>query len=68
MMQYEIKHDGYRLLVRKANNSVRIHTRRGVDWTERFPRIVQAVQRLRATSIMLDGEGVVCGPDDIRTS
>jgi bifunctional non-homologous end joining protein LigD len=44
---------------------VRIFTRRGADWTHRFPRIVQAVTRLRASSIMLDGEGVVCGEDGV---
>jgi bifunctional non-homologous end joining protein LigD len=56
---YEIKHDGYRLLVRKTNESVRIYTRRGADWTKRFPRIVQAARKIRATSFLLDGEGIV---------
>jgi bifunctional non-homologous end joining protein LigD len=56
---YEIKHDGYRLLVRKTGGTVRIYTRRGADWTKRFPRIVQAVRKLKATSILLDGEGIV---------
>jgi bifunctional non-homologous end joining protein LigD len=32
---HEIKHDGYRL-------TVRLFTRRGYDWTERFPGIVPA--------------------------
>lgn len=57
---YEIKHDGYRLMVRKADQQVRVYTRRGADWTKRFPRIVQAVQRLPVRSILIDGEGVVC--------
>jgi bifunctional non-homologous end joining protein LigD len=56
---YEIKQDGYRLMVRKHNDRVRIYTRRGADWTKRFPRIVKAVQRLRASSVLLDGEGIV---------
>jgi bifunctional non-homologous end joining protein LigD len=60
---YEIKHDGYRLIVRKAGERVRIFTRRGADWSHRFPRIVEAVERLRASSIMLDGERVICGED-----
>ena len=62
---YEIKHDGYRLIVRKSADRVRIYTRRGADWTHRFPRIVAAVRRLAATSIVLDGEGVVCGKDGV---
>ena len=44
---YEIKHDGYRLMVRKEGDRVRIYTRRGVDWTTRFPRIVSSVRKLR---------------------
>jgi hypothetical protein len=62
---YEIKHDGYRLMVRKTARSVRIFTRRGADWSHRFPRIVAAVSRLPASSIMLDGEGVICGQDGV---
>jgi ATP-dependent DNA ligase len=57
---HEIKHDGYRLMVRRQNDAVRIYTRRGADWTKRFPRIVEAVQKLRVRSILLDGEGIVC--------
>ena len=57
---YEIKHDGYRLMVRKAGERVRIYTRRGVDWTKRFPRVVSSVRKLRAQSVLLDGEGVIC--------
>lgn len=57
---YEIKHDGYRLMVRRSGEHVRIYTRRGADWTKRFPRVVDAVQRLKVSSILLDGEGVVC--------
>jgi bifunctional non-homologous end joining protein LigD len=51
---YEIKHDGYRLMARKTAQRVRIFTRRGADWSHRFPRIVEAVSRLPASSIMLD--------------
>ena len=62
---HEIKHDGYRLLVRKAGDMVRIYTRRGADWTDRFPVIVDAALELKATSFYLDGEGVVCGEDGL---
>ena len=34
---HEVKHDGYRLLVRRTAEGVRIRTRRGFDWTDRFP-------------------------------
>ena len=52
-------------MVRKSADRVRIYTRRGADWTHRFPRIIAAVRRLAATSIVLDGEGVVCGKDGV---
>ncbi len=30
---HEIKHDGYRLQVRRDGDAVRLFTRRGYDWT-----------------------------------
>jgi bifunctional non-homologous end joining protein LigD len=56
---WEIKLDGYRLLVRKAAGKIRIYSRRGADFTNRFPRIVEAVRRMKVTSVLLDGEGIV---------
>ena len=44
---HEIKHDGYRLLVRKDGDAVSIITRGGYDWTERYPLIVAGALRLR---------------------
>src|SRR5437763_16359435 len=34
---HEIKHDGFRLLARRGAERVRLFTRNGHDWTERFP-------------------------------
>jgi bifunctional non-homologous end joining protein LigD len=62
---YEIKHDGCRLMVRRAGDRVRIYTRRGADWTHRFPRIVEGVRRLRVSSVLLDGEGVICNDNGL---
>ena len=56
---YELKHDGYRLLIRKTGVDIRIYSRRGADFTKRFPRLVEAARRLRATSAVLDGQGIV---------
>ena len=44
---YELKLDGYRLMVRRHDDKVRIYSRRGADFTLRFPRIVEAVRRLK---------------------
>jgi ATP dependent DNA ligase domain len=57
---HEIKHDGYRLIARKQAGRVRLLTRRGYDWSDRYPRIVEAVSALRAGSTTIDGEAVVC--------
>ena len=37
---HEIKHDGYRLMVRRDGSRVRCFTRNGHDWADRFPAIV----------------------------
>jgi bifunctional non-homologous end joining protein LigD len=62
---HEIKHDGYRLIVRRDGPSVRLFTRRGHDWTNRYPAIAGAAPKLRARSFTLDGEAVVCGADGV---
>ena len=62
---HEIKHDGYRLIVRGVSPLVRLFTRRGFDWTDRYPAIVEAAERLGAKSFTIDGEAVVCGPDGV---
>jgi bifunctional non-homologous end joining protein LigD len=62
---HEIKHDGYRLIVRRDGVTVRLFTRRGYDWTGRYPAIVSAAAKIRAQSFTLDGEAVVCGEDGV---
>ena len=57
---HEIKHDGYRLMARRDPVGVRLLTRNGHDWADRYPAIVEAVNALRARSCLLDGEAVVC--------
>jgi bifunctional non-homologous end joining protein LigD len=62
---HEIKHDGYRLQVRREGEAVRLFTRRGHDWSGRYPAIAVTAMLLRAKSFTLDGEAVVCGPDGV---
>jgi hypothetical protein len=57
---HEIKHDGYRMVCRRDGDRVRVFTRRGHDWTDRVPKIAEALRCLRVTSATLDGEAVVC--------
>jgi bifunctional non-homologous end joining protein LigD len=62
---HELKHGGYRLIVRRDGEAVRLFTRRGYDWTERYPAIASAAAKLKARSFTLDGEAVVCGEDGV---
>jgi bifunctional non-homologous end joining protein LigD len=56
---HEIKWDGYRVIAHLARGEVVLRTRRGHDWTARFPTIAEAIGRLQVTSAILDGEAVV---------
>ncbi len=60
---HEIKYDGYRILGFKNNSGVRLITRRGNDWTDRFPEVEQALEELPADNAVTDGEVVVRKPD-----
>jgi ATP-dependent DNA ligase len=52
---HEIKHDGYRLMARRDSVSVRLITRRGNDWSDPFPLVVEAVNHLKVRSCLIDG-------------
>lgn len=55
---HELKFDGYRILAAIADGNVRLLTRNGKDWSERFPTIVAAVGELPIKNAILDGEVV----------
>jgi bifunctional non-homologous end joining protein LigD len=57
---HEIKHDGYRLMARRDSVGIRLTTRRGNDWSDRFPLVVEAVNHLKVRSCLIDGEVVCC--------
>ncbi len=60
---HEIKFDGYRIEARLDKGldrgKVRLLTRKGLDWTQRFKPIADAVAALAATTALIDGELVV---------
>lgn len=53
---HEIKFDGYRALVAAKGKSVRVYTRSGKDWTEKFAPLIEAVAALDLPSSLIDGE------------
>jgi bifunctional non-homologous end joining protein LigD len=62
---HEIKFDGYRLQARLDNGKVKLLTRRGLDWTRKFPAIAEAIATLPAKAALIDGELVVEGDDGV---
>ena len=67
----EIKLDGYRLSARVstpgARRQARLLTRKGLDWTHKFPAIARALEQLPVTAAWFEGEACAIG-DDGRSS
>ena len=62
---HEIKYDGYRIRVERERDRVRLFSRNGHDWTDRYPWIVEAALKNRIKQFVIDGEAVVLGVDGI---
>jgi bifunctional non-homologous end joining protein LigD len=56
---HEIKYDGYRLQLHVHNGRIRLFTRRGHNWTDRFESIVIAASSVKTYAAILDGEVIV---------
>ena len=56
---HEIKHDGYRLMVRRDGPRVRCFTKNGYDWAEPLPGHRRRCARIKAQSFLIDGEAVI---------
>jgi bifunctional non-homologous end joining protein LigD len=62
---HEVKYDGYRLMVHRDGDRVRLITRNGYNWTRRYPWIVEAARRNRIKHFVIDGEAVILGVDGV---
>jgi len=62
---HEIKHDGYRMIVRRDGPTVRLYSRNAYDWTRRLPTIALTAERIKAKSFTIDGKAVVLRPDGL---
>jgi bifunctional non-homologous end joining protein LigD len=62
---HEIKHDGYRIIVRRDGPTVRLYSRNANDWTVRLAAITAAAELIKAKSFTIDGEAVVLGSDGL---
>jgi ATP-dependent DNA ligase len=62
---HEIKYDGYRLRLERDGRGVRLMTRGGYNFADRYPWIVEAARKVRQTRFVIDGEAVVLGVDGV---
>jgi DNA ligase D-like protein (predicted ligase) len=60
---HEMKLDGYRMHARLDAGRVQILTRRGNDWTQKYPSVAKDIATLSARDAYVDGELCGVGPD-----
>ena len=56
---FEIKYDGYRLMIERRGDEVTLRSRRGIDLTPLFPEITKCARRLPYREYTIDSEVVV---------
>ncbi|WP_367118909.1 RNA ligase family protein [Mesorhizobium sp.] len=56
---HEVKLDGYRSQIVINGPDVRIYTRRGLDWSEKYRDLVEAAKALNVETAIIDGETIV---------
>ncbi|WP_245477719.1 RNA ligase family protein, partial [Mesorhizobium sp. M5C.F.Cr.IN.023.01.1.1] len=56
---HEVKFDGYRSQIIIDEAGVRVFTRNGMDWTAKYPDLVETAKRLVVESTIIDGEIIV---------
>src|SRR5690606_15477795 len=53
---HEVKWDGYRMLARLRDGTVQLRSRNDLDWTDRLPKVAEALNALPVPDADLDGE------------
>ena|SRR5436305_13714278 len=59
---HEMKLDGYRMHARLDAGHVQILTRRGNDWTDKYPAITEAFPTSRRRTLISTGNSAACCP------
>src|ERR1700749_737730 len=62
---YEEKYDGVRMLAYKEGSKVSLISRNAIDRTARYPKVAEAIARLKADTLALDGEIVIFAADKV---
>jgi DNA ligase D-like protein (predicted ligase) len=60
---HEIKYDGYRIHARLDRGKVKLLTRTGLDWTDRYETTAKALSKIKVNNAYLDGELCAVNPD-----
>src|SRR4030095_6567353 len=60
---FELKWDGYRAIAECSGSEVKLYSRNGLYFNERYPVIVQELQKLKLKAV-IDGEVVLLNEDD----
>ena len=60
---HETKYDGYRALISVGGGEAKLFTRSGLDWSDKFPKLIAAASALDVGSALIDGEVVALGGD-----
>jgi DNA ligase D-like protein (predicted ligase) len=53
---HEVKYDGYRIHARLSEGQVKLLTRTGLDWTDRYETTARLVSKIAARNAYVDGE------------
>lgn len=56
---HELKFDGYRMQAHLNHSKVRLISRSGKEWTDKFPAVVQGLEKLTVDRAIIDGEVVL---------
>ena len=62
---HEIKHDGFRILAWRTSDGVRLLTRNGYDFTDRFALSADVIKALPVRTCIVDCEAIVCNDDGL---
>src|SRR5438105_11433670 len=57
------KYDGLRVQIHKDRDRVKLFSRNLESWTDAFPELVAAASKLKAKSVILDGEAIAYNPE-----
>ncbi|HEV2550998.1 MAG TPA: hypothetical protein VGU20_27040 [Stellaceae bacterium] len=60
---HELKYDGFRFHARLDPSKVKLLTRTGLDWTDKYESAADAISKVKARTAYLDGELCAMNPD-----